>query len=90
MQINYGFCLNVSIRGLQNNGFGELLTNKETEQYGIKFKNKIAEFFGDFENTDEKEETAASTPIRNLVSMGIYKKEEMAAIIEKMNVNDAM
>lgn len=83
-----------------NTTIGELMSNDKTKKYAIKFQRQMDTYFNGLDGTDIQEEdaqeedkavgddmaeaTTASTPLRNLVGFGIYKKEEMLALIEEM------
>lgn len=83
-----------------NTTLGELLTDKRTVKYALEFKKRMDILFGaqnisndDSENIDSKEAVSdamsdaivASMPLRNVVTFGLFGKEELQAMIDEMN-----
>lgn len=79
-----------------NTTVGELLLDSRSAQFGLECKKRMDKIFG-IEESEEEEDldeaigkamqsaVAGSVPLRNIVTMGIYSKEEMKEIMEKMN-----
>ncbi len=83
-----------------NTTLGELLTDKRTVKYALEFKKRMDILFGaqnisndDSENIDSKEAVSdamsdaiiASMPLRNVVTFGLFGKEELQTMIDEMN-----
>lgn len=79
-----------------NTTVGELLLDSRSAKFGLECKKRMDKIFG-IEESEEEEDldeaigkamqsaVAGSVPLRNIVTMGIYSKEEMKEIMEKMN-----
>ncbi len=79
-----------------NTTVGELLLDSRSAQFGLECKKRMDKIFGIEESEEEEDLDAAigkamqsavagSVPLRNIVTMGIYSKEEMKEIMEKLN-----
>lgn len=79
-----------------NTTVGELLLDSRSAQFGLECKKRMDKIFGIEESEEEEDLDAAigkamqsavagSVPLRNMVTMGIYSKEEMKEIMEKLN-----
>ncbi len=78
-----------------NTTVGELLLDSRSAQFGLECKKRMDKIFGIEESEEEdldaaigkamQSAVAGSVPLRNIVTMGIYSKEEMKEIMEKLN-----
>lgn len=79
-----------------NTTLGELLMDPRSASFGLEWKKKMDKVFGVDEDEDDgdtelaiskamQNATAGSVPLRNTLTMGLYSKEEIAGIIEKLN-----
>ena len=81
-----------------NTTLGELMEDERTRIFGKELKSRMDTFFGVGSSEEEKGDTAVtddmgdavanSMPIRNLVSFGLYGREELLARLKKIENQD--
>lgn len=81
-----------------NTTLGELLSDERTIPFGLEFKSHMDAFFGapdipDIDSSSSREAISdamnnamiASMPLRNVMTFGLYDKEELQKIIDQLN-----
>lgn len=81
-----------------NTTLGELLSDERTIPFGLEFKSRMDAFFGapdipDIDSSSSREAISdamnnamiASMPLRNVMTFGLYDKEELQKIIDQLN-----